>query len=65
MPVYRIGFMCRTDFMIELLAGQQAQVYGSLDELRSHENCVSECGAVKVMVLLSDVLEDGSILVDD
>ena len=61
MPIYRVGYMCRTDFEAELLLGPQATVYGSMEALKQGEDCVSECGAVKVAVLLSEVIEEGEL----
>jgi len=45
----RIGFMCGTDFNIEV-EGRDATIYASLDLLEEAKTCLDECGIVKVAI---------------
>jgi len=50
----RIGFMCGTDFNVEV-EGYNATMYATTDLLKIKEPCWEECGIVKVSV---EVVED-------
>lgn len=55
-----LGFMCRTDFDHELgEAADGVRVYPSAATLREHRPCVTECGMVRVRVVLDAVIDEG------
>lgn len=57
------GYMCRVDWEYELgLASGGNRVYPSLEDIKAHSKCASECGIVKVRVQFVEVVEPGDVL---
>ena len=54
-----IGYMCLTDFEIELGAAKGGNVvYPSEQNLREECRCVGQCGIAKVLVIGVDVIQE-------
>ena len=62
MPLFddiAIGYMDKIDFECEIgLASGGNTIYPSIEDLKEHKKCVSECGIVKVEVKLIEVIEE-------
>lgn len=55
----KIGYMCRTDYEYELgSAGGGIEVYASVNDLKKHRKCWSDCGIVEVEVTLKKEVEN-------
>ncbi len=49
----KIGYMCKTDYEYELEnASGGAEIYSSVNDLKKHRKCWSDCGIVKVEIIL-------------
>lgn len=49
----KIGYMCRTDYEYELgEAVGGCEVYPTIEDLKNHRKCWSDCGIVKVEIIL-------------
>jgi len=54
-----IGYMCKTDYEVELGGRSGGNVvYPSISDLKEHRKCVEECGIVKVAVSLVEVVQE-------
>ena len=54
-----IGYMDKIDFECEIgLQSGGNTIYQSIEDLKEHKKCVSECGIVKVEVKLIEVIEE-------
>ena len=59
----KIGYMCKTDFDEELENNIKGNtIYPSIEALKKNKSCASECGIVKVVVTVEEVIEEGVIL---
>ncbi len=59
----KIGYMCKTDFEEELgnnIKGNM--IYPSIEVLKKKKSCASECGIVKVIITVKEIIEEGVIL---
>ena len=57
-----VGYMCLTAFNFELgRASGGVTVYSSEADLRLNRSCVDQCGIVKVMVSLEEVVLLGEV----
>lgn len=57
----KIGYMDKTDFDHELgnaLGGNE--IYRSIEDLKRHKRCATECGIVKVEVTLLEVVQEST-----
>lgn len=58
----KIGYMCKTDYEWHLEVDRHAvEIYTSIDSLKKHKSCFSECGIVQVSIELVKVEEKGTI----
>jgi len=55
-------YMCRTDYDHELGAAMGGNVvYPSVEDLKLHRGCITECGIVAVRVEFVRVVEEGCL----
>lgn len=57
----KFGYMCQTDYEHELGEGPTCQIYSSVEHLKEASNCVAQCGIVRVLVTLAEVVEPGTL----
>lgn len=57
----RIGFMCGTDFDIELVYQQDVKIFGSTESLIKNASCAKECGIIKVAITELETIEEGTL----
>lgn len=54
--VRKFGYMCATDYEYELChASGGCKIYSSVNDLKEHKKCWSDCGIVKVEIILLEV----------
>lgn len=51
------GYMCLTDYELELNMGGDVVIYPTIKELKKHRPCWVECGIVQVGIYVAKVVK--------
>lgn len=51
------GYMCSTDYNLELDIGGDVVVYPTIKELKKHRPCWTECGIVQIDIYVAKVVK--------
>lgn len=54
----KTGFMCKTDYYQKLgSASNASQIFSSIETLKQHKKCWSDCGVVEVEIFIKKIVK--------